>query len=90
MSTLELLQVVLEKRGYLVVGHSEPHPIGHVIPYSSMGMNGIIDHPLYIIAETDVEDFWEQIRLFVAAGDDYADRGFIPPHYKYWYRCQTD
>ncbi len=81
MTSEELFQLVLDTRGYLVIGQRCKFPVGHVV----LGVNHMgsrIEHPFRIISETTKADGDEQTKLM-----GLVDDGRVYTHY---YRCITD
>jgi hypothetical protein len=75
---------VMNRRGYLVIGHEEKLRPGQ--PVRSLKYGKATTQPIFVIAETTREDMDEQSRLFDEIG--YEDSWFRP--YEYYYRVSTD
>lgn len=89
LTTAERAEILVKKRGYIVLASPQRQRIGKIIHEVSSGtqnMGGFLLQPFAIISETNREDAEEQQRILIEHGDD-------PPsiiNNAYWYRLSTD
>lgn len=75
------LQLAMDTFGYVIVGSMDEFKVGDIIP--NFAMEGNVEHPLRVIAQTTIEEFNLEQKLFGAPVMDVS-------RYKYHYRCITD
>lgn len=82
---IQRVQKVLNERGYSIITyHSRQLSPGEILTDTSVG-GMTIDHPFYVLGETDYSDYVEHCRV------GWPDED-IPPHNPYirYYRVTTD
>lgn len=90
-SSLQALQQVMERFGYIVIGSNALYPVGHIFRKVARGTSGIIHRlpqPFAIIAQADHQDWRRQVQLCESLRPMHAGESDI--ECRYYYRCTTD